>query len=226
MFDELCIGVALSRAIGSLVDLRCRVFTRNCAMPVVMAQKIVISNEHIEDWVPKTKTVHDRVFMELAKWDRHFVRACGTYLRLGKRSGYRTLNWDFFDAMLNRRSLASQEAFKMAIQAEQSQTQRKKKVRRCTPSDVNIAGEIVGIVVGDTQVAVLFGCKASPLWIEATTDALSAVLDVMENAGVVSEKRKKRRSDATADGDTPDDDAPTSEDQEQYDESMNQNAGE
>ena len=160
-------------------------------MPVVMQKKLCISNEHVDDWFPKLKLVQGREFVELEKWDRKLVLFCtGMTLRFGEKRGYRTMNWDLFDQLLKRRSDASQAAFERAVQSD---AQRRKKIRRRKPSDRSIAGDIVDIEVGGVQVAVLYGCKSAPLWVEATQASIDAVVDVMKDSGVASEKKKQRR---------------------------------
>ena len=179
-------------------------------MPVVMQKKLCISNEHMDEWYPKLKLVQGREFVELEKWDRKFVVFCtGTTLRFGSKRGYRTMNWDLFDQILKKRSDASQAAFERAVQSD---AQRKKKIRRCKPSDRSIAGDIVDIEVGGTQVAVLYGCKSAPLWVEATQACIDAVVDVMKVAGVVSEKKKRRRQ--SRDPEVDDDETPDGSDQD------------
>ena len=181
-------------------------------MPVVMQKKLCISNEHVDEWFPKVKLVQGREFLELEKWDRKFVVFCtGTTLRFGAKRGYRTIDWDLFDKILKLRSDASQAAFERAVRSE---AQRKKKVRRCKPSDRSIAGDIVDIEVGGTQVAVLHGCKSASLWVEATQASIDAVVDVMKDAGVISEKKKRRRQSRDSYTEDAADDTPDASDQD------------
>ena len=143
---------------------------------------IVVSNEHIKQLVPTVKEVQGQSFIEIFQWSRKFVRFCiGEALKFGgDRNMFRTM---FYDELTTTRTRASQEPFdnmQQQLRDAEPEGGRRRRVlrsRAIRPADALVCGEVLEVRTWHKHesmvMKMLFGVKATRVWVEATTSNLA-----------------------------------------------------
>ena len=144
-------------------------------------QVLAISNAYMKGppWLPEVQEVSGIQFVKVDKWDRGLVRFTtgkGLSFRASKKHD---ANVRFLEDLQRRRTAACDAAVQEAYATQDAFDPRpKKKLRRAKPSDRDIAPAILQVecpevqrgeyTLGPVTMAMLFGIKNAPLWIECT----------------------------------------------------------
>jgi hypothetical protein len=192
----------------------------------------VISNEHLQVWVPATKEVGGLNYMQLRKWDGLFTKFCTGRGLCFHRGRQNSASLPFYENMQKLRTRATQSAIEASLYAdldEDDQGQKGRRPRRAAKqSDRVLIGDVLTIMVADPHgveqaVRVLFGIKNNDVWMEVTLANLTLINDlakmdmedVANSRDAVRHSRKKRRGQDAADD--VEDEQPDHDEEEQQD---------
>ena len=172
-------------------------------MSTRMHTRIVFENENCARFVPEAKVVDGLTFVKLEPKDRTFFKfATGHVMKIGKVIGDSRYMLQFFQDMVKARTNGCQAAFAelqadlrnadrqaraLQANAEDGRPQKKARIRcRAIRDDdrETVGSHILVNMVHDEyekeqEMRVLFGIKATPLWVEASETNLDFITACM-----------------------------------------------
>jgi hypothetical protein len=196
----------------------------------VVANKLVVSNDYKQNWVPESEEVDGSMYMRVCKWDRCFVKFCtGKALKFSgiKRQD---VNVDFVDKLQRLRTAAVDAALAGLVDAEPDAIKKRRRMRKARLDDRDVLPPVVTMICpalyeddrmihDELSMRVRFGIKNHDLWMEATPENLEYVrLGVLSalQASQLGRKRHKRRNGDIEDGEDGADDFEDHEDSPQH----------
>lgn len=159
-----------------------------------------ISNPFKDTWQPEWKRVGGDVFIKLDKYDRDFFKHCtGSAIAWGTKAAAQNHYFPFWEDLVKARNDASQAAFERVFEGmvEHEPGQKKQKPRKAIMSDAALAGEVVqgtmrfGNYTQDAKL--LFGCRATALWVHADADVLAFIQHAMHSNFVSEHSRPAKK---------------------------------
>jgi hypothetical protein len=144
---------------------------------VQISRRLVIMNDNLKQpWMPESKSVDGMDFICCHKWDRTLSRfATGVAIDLRKFKRNDVLNQSFMEELANRRTLAADEAIRLAFSTADSPAKPKHgRPRKAKSKDQHMVPPILSLDLPAIDGAeslvmrVLFGVKNEAVWVEAS----------------------------------------------------------